>query len=44
MKEEVAFELGSFYANAGILGLVRMLECDYKKVKENIGLMVLYCT
>ena len=31
MKEEVAFELGSFYANAGILGLVRMLECDYKK-------------
>lgn len=31
MKEEVAFELGSFYANAGILGLIRMLEYDHKK-------------
>ena len=44
MKEEVAFELGSFYANAGILGLIRMLEYDHKKSEGKYRLVgpVLY--
>ncbi|MCI8575168.1 MAG: hypothetical protein HFI09_01730 [Bacilli bacterium] len=50
MKEEISFELGSFFANAGIIGLLKMLDQDpsskgnfrYNETKDTIYINIDY--